>query len=525
MFKERNLFPKTSVLLMVALVALSAAAQGVAKLTPIRREAKEERVRLATTTSTENSGLLSVLLPPFEEKFGVKVDVIAAGTGKALKLGENGDVDVVLVHNRDAEDDFISAGLRVSRRDVMYNDFIIVGPPDDPAGIRSIGDAVLALRKIAESKSPFISRGDESGTHKREKALWREAGITPEGRWYSQVGQGMGETLQIAFEKRAYALADRGTFVAYRDKVDLEILVEGDGRLYNPYGIIAVNPAKHPHVKYISAMLLIAWVTSPEGQEIIAKFTKDGEVLFHPIAVPHPFERRSSAEFIWERTKKAFRLMVSPNPEVWRIAFLSLRISLGAVILASALAIPIGFTLGVRDFRGKRFVVTVLNTSMALPTVVVGLTVYSFLSQRGLLGNLKLLYTPWAMLVGQFVLATPIISALSLSAVEGLDKRARPTTLSLGANAWQSSLTLLREVRFALLASVVSGFGRIISEVGAAMMLRGNIEGYTRTLTTAIALETSKGEFGFGIALGIILLIVAFTVNGLLYYLQKVAGR
>jgi len=245
----------------------------------------QERIKMATTTSTENSGLLDVLLPSFEQKFDVKVDVIAMGTGKALKFGENGDVDIVFVHARAAEDKFVNDGHGVNRRDVMYNDFIIIGPKEDPAGVKGMKDVAMALKKIAEKKSPFASRGDDSGTHKKEKSLWQAAGMTPKGNWYMETGQGMGPTLQIADEKRGYTMTDQGTYLAYKDKIDLPILVEGDLRLFNPYGIIAVNPAKHPHVNYVYAMALIGWVTSVEGQKIIADYKKFGEALFHPTSI------------------------------------------------------------------------------------------------------------------------------------------------------------------------------------------------------------------------------------------------
>lgn len=241
----------------------------------------ETRLRMSTTTSVEDSGLLKILLPPFERSNNVNVDVIAVGTGQALRLGENGDVDLVFVHAKEAEEEFVSKGFGVNRREVMYNDFIIIGPRDDPAGI--IGnDAVRALRMIAEKKSPFISRGDESGTHKKEKKIWELTGIKPSGSWYMETGQGMGATIQVATEKQGYSLADRGTFLAFEKKTDLVILVEGDGRLLNIYGIIAVNPKKYPHVKYDLAITLINWITSLEGQRIIGEYKKDGKPLFIP---------------------------------------------------------------------------------------------------------------------------------------------------------------------------------------------------------------------------------------------------
>ncbi len=243
----------------------------------------QDMLRMATTTSTDNSGLLDEILPYFEKEFKLKVDVIAVGTGKALKLAENGDVDLVFVHARQAEDKFVENGLGVNRRDVMYNDFVLIGPKDDPAHIRGV-NVREAFSKISESKAFFTSRGDESGTHKRELMLWKMADIKPQGRWYLEVGQGMGATLKIADEKKAYCLVDRGTYIAYEDKVELTVLSEGDKLLFNPYGIIAVNPEKHFNVKYDYAMQFITWITSWQGQQLIADFRKNGKQLFVPNA-------------------------------------------------------------------------------------------------------------------------------------------------------------------------------------------------------------------------------------------------
>jgi len=240
----------------------------------------EERLRMSTTTSTENSGLLAVLLPPFEKKVGCKVDVVAVGTGKALKLGEAGDVDVVFVHARTLEDKFVANGFGVNRRDVMYNDFVIVGPPDDPAGVGKTQSAPEAFRAISSKGSPFISRGDESGTHQKEKEIWASAGIVPKGAWYVEAGQGMGEVLTMATQKRGYTLSDRGTYIAFRKKTDLVVVRQGDNNLWNPYGIIAVNPKKYAHVKYDLAMKLVDFVTGPEGRSLIAGYKVDGEQLF-----------------------------------------------------------------------------------------------------------------------------------------------------------------------------------------------------------------------------------------------------
>jgi tungstate transport system substrate-binding protein len=247
--------------------------------------AQTGRLRLSTTTSTENSGLLAVLLPPFEAKTGLKVDVIAVGTGQALKLGEAGDVDVVLVHARELEDRFVADGYGVNRRDVMHNDFIIIGPASDPAGVRGMKDAAAALKRIADRGAVFVSRGDNSGTHVKEQSLWAAAGIKPSGRWYREAGQGMGPVITMTNDLQGYTLADRGTYLSMKDKVDLPILVEGDPRLFNPYGIIALNPDRFRHVAYFEAMELIAWMTSVEGQKIIGDYKVEGEVLFFPDAV------------------------------------------------------------------------------------------------------------------------------------------------------------------------------------------------------------------------------------------------
>ena len=241
-------------------------------------------LKLATTTSVDHSGLLDVLLPAFAAEHGIKVDVIAVGTGKAIRLAENGDVDVILVHAPEAEREFVEAGHGVGRRRVCHNDFVILGPSSDPAAVGGMTDAAAALGKIARSKCPFVSRGDESGTHMKEEALWRASGIVPEGPWYMAAGQGMGPCLVIAHEKQAYVLADRGTYLAFRSKLDLKVLVEGDERLVNPYSVIAVDPATQPHVKHAAAMKLIEWLTSPEAQRIIADFKVGGELLFHPEA-------------------------------------------------------------------------------------------------------------------------------------------------------------------------------------------------------------------------------------------------
>lgn len=241
-------------------------------------------IRLATTTSTENSGLLAQILPKFEAQYGVTVRIVAVGTGAALKLGENCDADVLLVHARALEDKFMAAGHGSVRKDVMYNDFVIVGPKSDPAGIRGGKDVIAAMKKIAASGAKFVSRGDESGTHQMEKGYWKDAGAQPQGAAYVSSGQGMGQVLTMTGELQGYTLTDRATFAAFRDKIGLEILVEGDPRMFNPYGVIAVSPQKCPGVNAKGAMALVDWMVSPAGQQAIAAFKVNGQQMFFPDA-------------------------------------------------------------------------------------------------------------------------------------------------------------------------------------------------------------------------------------------------
>lgn len=249
--------------------------------------AQERSIVVASTTSTEQSGLFGFLLPKFTEKTGINVKVVAVGTGQALDIGRRGDADVVFVHDRAAEDKFMAEGFGVHRFNVMYNDFVIVGPKADPAHVGGGKDVLAALRAIAAAKAEFISRADRSGTHAAELRYWKDAGIdidTAKGPWYREIGQGMGPALNMASADNAYVLSDRGTWLSFKNRGDLAILVEGDKRLFNQYGVMLVNPAKHPHIKASAGQAFVDWLISPDGQKTIADYKVGGEQLFFPNA-------------------------------------------------------------------------------------------------------------------------------------------------------------------------------------------------------------------------------------------------
>ena len=247
----------------------------------------QKYITVASTTSTEQSGLFRHILPLFQKKTGIEVRVVAVGTGQALDMGRRGDADVVFVHARAAEEKFVAEGYGVRRLPVMFNDFVLIGPKSDAARVAGGKDILAALRKIKDANSPFVSRGDRSGTHMAELALWREAGISigeDKGAWYRDTGQGMGPALNSASSMNAYILADRGTWISFRNRGELTILVEGDKRLFNQYGVILVNPEKHRHVKRDLGQSFIDWIVSPEGQKAIAEYRIGGEQLFFPNA-------------------------------------------------------------------------------------------------------------------------------------------------------------------------------------------------------------------------------------------------
>ena len=271
--------------MLIAAVAAAAVLSGGPVL------AQDKSIVVSSTTSTQDSGLFGHILPLFKQKTGIDVKVIAQGTGQALDTGRRGDADVVFVHAKSAEEKFLAEGLGVKRYPVMYNDFVLIGPKSDPAGVKGMKDITKALQMIKDKQAPFISRGDRSGTHLAELALWnKNAGIDIEkdkGPWYKSIGQGMGAALNTASASNAYVLSDRGTWISFKNKGDLAIAVEGDKLLFNQYGVMLVNPEKHPNVKKDLGQQFIDWLVSPEGQKAIANYKINGEQLFYPNADDH----------------------------------------------------------------------------------------------------------------------------------------------------------------------------------------------------------------------------------------------
>jgi len=554
---------KTSRTPLIIVLLLAIALGGVLTFEHFRQPM--EHLRLATTTSTYDSGLLDYLTPIFETKYNVKVDVVSVGTGQAIEIARRGDADMVLVHAKELEEAFVRDGYGAHRVGVMYNDFVIIGPVSNPAGINGM-NATEAFMNVAESgaegKAIFISRADKSGTHLLELKIWAQTGIHPSNptyAWYWEAGAGMGTVLRMANEKQAYTLTDRGTWLSFkRQLTNLTVLVENDEILLNPYGAIPVNSEKYPQRNFRMAVAFVNFLISEEGQKLIADLKREGENLFIPMArnfklahtLGFPNQEQEVAWYdaqitssvmnlshssnpVLEGFFKAMELIISLNPEVLGITLLSLRVSGTAVLLGSIVSVPLGAFLGLRGFKGKRPLLSlinvlsrnIVNTFMGLPPVIIGLTVYLLLSASGPLGPLQLLYTPTAMIIAQLIMVVPIIIGVTMSAVGSIDKAIRERALSLGATEWQTALIVLREARMGSLTAMVAAFGAAISEVGGIMIVGGNIRWSTRVLTTAIVYETELGEFGVAIALGIILLSLAFVVNLALTYLQLKGER
>lgn len=501
-------------------------------------QSPDSKLRLGTTTSVENSGLLEFLLDDFQDQYKVSVDVIAVGTGQALAFGERGDVDIVLVHAPALEMDFVAAGYGTRRYAVMFNDFIILGPLDDPAGVMEAFTGSQALTKIANSASSFASRGDTSGTHIREMELWDQAGYSPslDENWYYSLGQGMGATLNFANEFHAYVLTDRGTYLSQLNVLPNLTIVFGGGSIQenadagmlNYYSVIPVDPALNPEINFVLAEKFIAWLTDVSTQEKIFAYGIDqfGQSLFYPnsdawsqlensVEDNATFQGDTDGQLRLENSGilESMLAIFQEDQNFTEIIFRTLQVSGIALLLACLGGIPLGVYLGLENFRGKRIMELIIYTGMGLPPVVVGLVVFLLLSNGGPLGWLQWLFTLKGMVLAQSILAFPLAAGLTASSVKSVPQDLILQVRSLGATRWQERWTVLRQARMGVIAAILAALGRIISEVGAVMLVGGNIAGNTRVLSTAIILETRQGAFGLALALGLVLLGVALLSN------------
>ncbi|MHC8441603.1 MAG: ABC transporter permease [Candidatus Eutrophobiaceae bacterium] len=496
----------------------------------------EKSLRLAATTTTANTGIIAWLNLHFTKRTGIPINLVVGGSGQVLRQARQGNLDVVMVHAPQAMQKFMQEDFASRTHSIMFNRFLLLGPPNDPGWIRKIKDIPSALARIYHDEYRYVSRGDDSGVHEQEMRFVKNANFEIEpGRWIES-GLGMAGSLIMANELNAYILSDTGTWLYLQDQLKLAPILYAESPL-NTYYLLPINPYKHPDTRTVLTQAYIDFLIGLEGQELIANYRIGNEALFYPINKEPPslvestvntakiateeFAPPEQTRYFQKALAQAAMLILSFDQTLYKVVHSSLWISMTATLLAALLAVPLGLWVGLRRFPGRRFLLNVLNTLMALPTVIVGLLLYGILNRQGLLGGYGFLYTPKAIILGQAILVMPIIWNLSIVAVNSVDPRLLLTCRTLGASAWQQAMVFLREARYALMAAVVAAFGRAISEVGVAMMLGGNIDGYTRTMTTSIALETSKGEFEFALALGIMLLLVAFIVNLVLQLFQE----
>jgi tungstate transport system substrate-binding protein len=474
----------------------------------------ERVLKLATTTSTANSGLLDEIIPNFEEEHDVSVWITPVGTGQALEMGRRGDVDVLMVHAPSREQEFVDQGYGTERYPVCYNYFVILGPPSDPADIKNAPNASEAMRWIYNTKSRFASRGDDSGTHTKEKALWEVAGFDysseidiVENDWYISFSAGMGTTLRNANEKQAYILSDEGTYWAYEGNLDLVLLLREDAALPNEYSVIPINPDKFPHVNYDLSMDFVHWITSNETQDRIENYEKNGHKLFSSYkGIPREFESN---------------LESSDSDRLVGITLLTLYMAGCSTTISALIGIPLGTYLGIRKTKFATLIKVFTHTLYGLPPVIAGLVVFILLSRAGPLGSLGILFTPTAMIFAQVLLITPLIIGLTASAISSIPTGSIDTARTLGARRFTLLKTMVIESRIGIFTAIMVGFGRAISEVGAVIIVGGSIKGHTQPLTVAIVFETQKGNFNFALLLGAILITLALVTAIVLTILQS----
>jgi len=478
-------------------------------------------LRLAVTTSTQDSGLLEEILPPFEQESGLRVDVVAVGTGAALRLGERGDVDALLCHAPEQEKRFMDAGHGVRREAVMRNRFVVLGPKSDPARAGEAKSAADALARIALTQARFMSRGDQSGTHRSELRLWKDIGERPDWPNYYETGQGMGRTLIISDEKQAYTLCDEATFLKFQAKLSLAVVFDEGAALDNPYAAITVAPSKNARINVTAANRFVDYLICHETQKRIAGFRIQGKPLFEPLRLEKGVVRETHTRkqdvkpkierngLIVDSIGEALRLIVGMDALVVDAAIRSLFVSSVAVLGALVIGIPLALVLAELRFPGRMALVFLARAAMSVPTVFLGVVCYAMFSRLGPLGALEILYTPWAIIAGEFLLAFPLITSLAHGAFANLDPRVAETAATLGASRIQRAFTSISEARIGVLLAVLVAFSRCVTELGIAMLVGGNLKGQTRTLPTATALETNQGDFSRALAMGLLLFLLA----------------
>ena len=446
------------------------------------------------------------------------------GTGAALRMAGEGNADAVLVHAPEAEAPYVASGDLIGGRLVMTNDFIIVGPRDDPAAAASAPDLPAALAAIAAG-GRFVSRGDDSGTHKKELALWAGAGIDPTAVPREETGQGMGATLTIASERRAYTLTDRATYLALREVLDLAVLVEGEDRPPQRLPRLRRQPRPPRWRRRDAGGGLRRLPRGPEDAGAHRPLPRRGvrTLPLHPrCRVPH---RRRVMAAIWDGLIEALRLIGTGDGALYSIAGRSLLVSGSATALAMVVGVPLGYLLGRARFPARTLILAAVGTGMGMPPVVAGLVIWLLLVRSGPFGSFELIYTKQAMIIAQFLIATPLVIAFTAASIQALPARLPDLLTVLGAGRLRSLWLLAREARLGLLAAVMAGFGAVVSEVGASMAVGGNLVGDTRVLTTAIVTETSRADTERAIAYGLVLLAMAFAIVAVLTVVQQRGAR
>ncbi len=539
--------PKRILLISVILLALVALAVYLQLSMP---SVPTYELNAATTTSVKDTGLMDELLTGFRDWAKARKNVVletkyvGVGTGAAIRIAERGDVDFILVHAPPLEKTEVEKGILVCRVAIAYNFFVLIGPEEDPAGVREL-ELSKAFRRIFDTAirgaTKFVSRGDDSGTHQKEQALWALAGINYtditkrfSGSWYLETGKGMGDTLLVAHEKRAYTLTDIGTWLAFRNRLPtLKLLVSKSVSGLNVYSVLIPHPEIFPKVKFELARLFEDYVTGSEGQTLILKFGVDryGEPLFTPISSINLTNSDPVTKWILENAffdspcppvkRPVIResggllaLLASvPESELLATAWRSIYVSLAATAIATLWSMPAAIILAFSMFRFREAVEVGFQALTGVPTVIIGLVFYLILVRSGPLGGIGILYTTEAMIIASSVLVTPILVSLIAATLRSSGRDVREAALTVGASRLRAGLEVLHDLRVPIAVAILIAFTRAIGELGVAFMVGGDIRFNTRVLSTAIAFETSRGNWEIALLFSGVLLVIVLVAS------------